>query len=289
MGIRVWINGKIRALKEAKISVFDRGFLYGDGAFETMRSYSGKVFKLERHIERLLKALKTVRIKSPYSGKDIREAVYSLLNINQLKSAYIRMTVTRGEGRFGISYSDRLRPNTVIVAKAFTGYSESLYSRGISAKVVDIRHNERSPLSGIKSSSFLNYILARFEAKEKGFDEAILMNTDSFITEGATSNIFLAKKGSLITPSAESGILCGITRAVIIEIARKLGVKVAQKKVTRRELESADEVFLTNSLVEILPVTRIGPRRIGDGLPGELTKLLHISYQKQVLKETSAN
>lgn len=284
--MKVCINGKFINIDDAKISVFDRGFLYGDGIFETMRSYAGKVFKIGEHLERLFASLKIMKIKSPYTKKYFADCIYRSLKINKLKGAYIRLTITRGEGRFGLSFNDNFRPNVVIVTKEFGEYPEAVYRRGISAKVVKMRQNEYSPVSKIKSLNFLNYILARLDAKLEGCDEAILANTKGSIAEGATSNIFLVKGDNLITPSEDAGILSGITRAVIIGIAKRLRFKVKEKPISYRELLGADEVFLTNSLVEVLPVTNINAKKIGQGSVGDITKLLRISYQKQVIKET---
>ena len=283
---KAWLNKKFVDIDRTKVSIFDRGFLYGDGAFETMRSYAGIVFKLDDHLARLFDALKILKIKLPYSRKYLAGAIYRLLDINGLKSAYIRLAVTRGEGRFGIGYKDVFAPNAVIVAKEFEGYPEWMFRRGISAGVAGIRQNEYSPLAAVKSMNYLNYIMARFEAKEKGYDEAILLNTRGFVTEGATSNIFLVKKDVLITPSPDSGILQGITRGVILAIAKRLRFRVKEKRISMRELALADEIFLTNSLAEVLPVTRIGPKPVGCGHPGEATKFFRISYQKEVIRDT---
>jgi branched-chain amino acid aminotransferase len=284
--VKIWINGKFVPSKDARISVFDRGFMYGDGAFETMRAYAGKAFRLDEHLERLYASLKAMGIKPLYDRGELRDIIYRCLAVNRLKSAYIKLTVTRGEGRFGIHYSDLFRPNTVVVAKEFGEYPPQMYSKGISAAVVDIRQNEHSLVSRMKTLNFLNYILARFEAKAAGADEAILVNTKGCVAEAATSNIFLVRSGALITPSADSGILPGIARRTVMEMARSMRIRVAERRVAERELYSADEIFLTNSLVEVLPVTRIARQKVGGGSPGELTKLLHISYQKRVILET---
>jgi branched-chain amino acid aminotransferase len=174
--------------------------------------------------------------------------------------------------------------NLIIVAKNFEGYPGWMFSKGISAKVIGVQ-NEYSALSKIKTANYLNFILARFEAQNMGFDEAILTNSKGHITEGATSNIFLVKSDSVITPSIESGVLPGITRSVVINEAKRLEIPVKEKSISHRELMQAEEVFLTNSLAEILPVTKVDSKRIGDGKVGQLTKLLHISYQKQVIRE----
>lgn len=284
--IKAWINGKFVDMDKAAVSVSDRGCLYGDGVFETMRSYAGVVFKLDRHIDRLFGALKVVGIKPVYTKSYLKTAINKSLEINGFKSAYIRLSMTRGQGCFGLDVKGALRPNTVIITKILDGYPERVYSRSIKVKLIKLtRQNEYSPLSGIKSLNFLNHIIARLDAKSADCGEGILMNTKGYIAEGTTGNIFLVKNERLITPSADSGILPGITRGVIIEIAKRLKLKVCEKRVTQAELRNADEVFLTNSIGEVLPVTHIDSKRVADGMPGDITKLLHISYQKEVIQE----
>jgi branched-chain amino acid aminotransferase len=281
---KIFINNRFVEEKNAKISIFDRSFLYGDAAFETMRSYAGTVFRLDAHVSRLVNALKAIKIRHPYKKNELKNIVNRSLDVNKLKSAYIRLVITRGEGRFGIGHKDKFSPSVVVVAKNFDGYPEWMLSKGVSARITGVT-NERSALSRVKTANYLNYIMARFDAQDEGFDEAILTNSKGDITEGATSNIFLVKSGVLITPSIESGVLPGITRAVIIEIAKRLRIPVRERAVTRRELLRADEIFLTNSMAEVLPVTKVGPKKVGNGRVGQLTKLLHISYQKQVIRE----
>jgi branched-chain amino acid aminotransferase len=284
MKTKVWINGKFFDPGRANISIFDRGFMYGDGLFETMRAYAGVVFKLDGHIDRLYTSLGVLGIRKPCSKEVLKKAIYRTVKVNALKSAYIKVSVTRGQGRFGIGYKDEFIPNAVIVAKDFEGYPEWMFDRGLSAAIAGIRQNERSVLSRVKSLNFLPYIIARFEAKDMGYDEAILVNTKGHVAEAATSNIFLVKNGALVTPSLLDGILPGITRSTVIEIARKLRLRVTQRAVLPGELASADEVFLTNSLAEILPVVKVGPGRIGRGSPGKLTRLLRVCYQKEVIR-----
>lgn len=283
---KVFLCTKFVPVKNAKISITDRGFLYGDGVFETMRCYAGTVYMLDRHLDRLYGALAALKIKAPCSKKKLSSLIYRSLAVNKLTSAYIRVAVTRGEGRLGITHKDALAPSLVIVAKDFEGYPAWMHTTGISAKVVGITQNEYSPLSRIKSANFLSYILARQEAQDAGFDEAILLNTRGQVAEAATSNIFLVKDGALVTPSLISGILPGITRGAVIEIAKRLKIRVVERPVKPAELLRADEIFLTNSLAELIPVIRIGRTRIGSGRPGPLTRLLHLSYQKRVITET---
>lgn len=271
---QVWINGRLQDAGEAKVSVNDRGFLYGDGVFETMRSYAGVVFKIDRHLNRLFKSLEILKIRQSYSKTEFKKAVYRTLGANGLKNAYIRLTITRGDAS----------PTAVIVVREFEGYPATIYRSGITATIANTRQNEYSPLAGIKSLNFLNYIISKEEAKTGGFDDAILINTKGDIAEGSTSNVFMVKKNELITPSISCGILPGITRSVVIEIAGRMKMKVEERRISPKELLSASEVFLTNSLVEVLPVTKIGAKRIAKGSPGDLTKLLHISYQKEVIR-----
>lgn len=283
--LKVWMNNRFVDMDDARVSIFDRGFLYGDGVFETMRSYAGIIFRLNEHLDRLFAALKIMGIRSPYSAGELERAICRILKMNGLESAYIRLSITRGEGRFGIGHKDRFVPNAVIAAKAFEDYPAWMYKRGISARIVDIRQNEYSPVTGIKSLNFLTRILARRCANEAGFDDAILTNTKGRVAEGATSNIFLVKKNSIVTPSLDSGILRGVTRGVIISIAGALKLDVEERHVSCEELLSSDEAFFTNSLAEVLPVKAVNSRKIGTGRPGETTRLLHISYRKQVIKE----
>jgi len=271
---QIWINGRLFDAAEARVSVNDRGFLYGDGVFETMRSYAGVVFKIDRHLGRLNKALKVLKIRPPYPKEIIEKAVYKTLETNGLKSAYIRLTITRGGAD----------PTAVIIVREFEGSPAAMYRNGITVKIANTRQNEYSPLTGIKSLNFLNYIIAKEESMAEGFDNAILLNTKGDVAEGSTSNVFMVKKNRLITPAISCGILPGITRGVIIEIAGRMKIKVRERRVSPKELLSGDEVFLTNSLAEVLPVTKIGAKKIDDGMPGDLTKLLHISYQKEVIK-----
>jgi branched-chain amino acid aminotransferase len=280
--IKAWINGKFLDVGEAKISVFDRGFLYGDGLFETMRSYGGNIFKLAEHLSRLFYSSKVIKLKIPYSKRTLEGALYKILKVNRLDDAYIRLTLTRGDGPFTLKKDGRSRPNVVISAKEFRGYPQRFYSAGINAQISDIRQDERSPLSGIKTLNFLGHILARMRTQEDGFNEAIITNTEGRIAEAATGNIFLVKRRLLLTPSLDSGILPGITRGVVIRIAKGLKIRVSEKPISAGGLISADEVFLTNSLAEILPVVKIGRAEIGKGRPGEITKLLHASYRKMV-------
>jgi branched-chain amino acid aminotransferase len=278
--MKVWLNGKIVDSKDAKVSVFDRGFLYGDGVFDTMRAYDGSVFALEDHLARLERSLRIAKIKVPYTKKKLAEYIRRLLKLNRLKNAYIRVSVSRGEGRFGIDMRDDFTPTVVIMAKEFAPYPRWMYDKGITAKVVTARLNELSPVSRIKSLNFLNNILAKLEAKEAGFDEAILMSTRGFISEASTSNIFIVAGEKVITPKLESGALAGVTRKVVLKLAGRLKFLPWEKFLSYSELVRAEEVFLTSSLVEIVPIVNIDGHKINNGRPGRVTANLAAAYKE---------
>jgi len=277
--MKIWLNNRIVDEKDANISVFDRGFMYGDGVFETMRGAAGVVFKLDEHLDRLYKSFKITAIKIPYSKDFLKKQIYQLLKINKLKDAYIRLTVTRGTGTLGLAKIECENPTVVITAKQFSPYPAWMYKKGIRVKIVKVRQNENSPVSGIKSVSFLNYILARLEAKKVGFDDAIMLNSKGRISEATVSNVFLIKREVLVTPSLKSGILPGITRKVIIKSASQLGIRVKESVVAPKDICNADEAFLTNSMMEVMPVVRVDNKIIGSGRPGALTKKIHEFYR----------
>ena len=281
---KVWVNKRFVDIDKAAVSVFDRGFLYGDGVFETMRCYAGVVFSLDEHLKRLYSSLRAALIRPPVPRKRLEALIYKTVHVNKVKSAYVRVAVTRGEGRLAIGHMDTFDPTLVIIAKRFDDYPAWMHDKGVSAVIASTRQNEYTILSRIKSHNFMNYILARSEAQERGYDEAIILNTKAQVVEAVTSNIFLVKGRTIITPALVCGVLPGITRATVLEIARRLRFRVKEKAVTPNELLNADEVFFTNSLAEILPVRKIGRRRIGSGRPGQTTQLLRICYQKEVIK-----
>jgi len=281
----VWLNGTLCPKKDAKISIDDRGFLLGDGVFETMRSYRGNVFRLGRHLSRLLDSLAVIHLTIAYQPEELKQAVYDTLKANRLQDAYIRLTVTRGQGGRGIDLPEKLSPTAIVTAREFIPYKKRFYEEGMRAGISVIKQNSSSPVSRIKSLNFLPNILARIEAKQEGLDEAILLNTEDFICEGTVSNIFLVKHGNLITPDKESGILPGVTREVIIELALREGIRIEERKVKPSELKEADECFLTNTLMEVMPVSEIDGVKICRGKPGPLTLHFMEWYKDLVRKE----
>ncbi len=282
--MKVFVNGKVVDERRASVPVSDRGFLYGDGLFETMRSYDGKVFKLDGHLKRLYDGAKIIKLKIPLSKIGIKNAIYRLLRVNKLEDAYIRLAVSRGEGRVGLDATTARTANIVIITKPFTPYPAELYKKGLSVFISSVRRNENSPLSRIKSINYLNNIAARMEAQKKGYNDAILLNNKGKIACGAVSNIFTINKNTLLTPSVASGILSGITKTEIIKIARKLGLKVQEKEINRNEIFKMSEVFFTNTLMEIMPVTKVNGKRIGDGRVGNITKELGEYYAASIYR-----
>lgn len=269
--------------KNAKVSIFDRGFLYGDGVFETMRSYDGVVFKLGAHLDRLYGAFKITGIRIPYSKGFLRQQIYRLLKLNKLGNAYIRITVTRGVGTVGLAKIECKNSTVAIIVTKFTPYPDWMYKKGIRVKIVKVGQNENSPISGIKPTSFLNYILARLEAKKAGADDAIMLNSGKEVSESTVSNVFLVKDKALITPSLASGVLPGVTRRAVLKLAGKAGLRPREKRVTVKELRDADEVFLTGSLMEVMPVVKVDNSIIGKGKVGLFTKRIHLAYQRSRL------
>ncbi len=282
----VYINGAFVLKDKAKISVFDRGLLYGDGLFETMRSYSGHVFRLDEHLRRLFNSSKIVGIKIPFSKKGLKEAIYKTLKKNDLSDAYIRLTVTRGEKEAGFDIKGASKPNIFIITRLLKPYPVSLYNKGVRAIVSSVRQNESSVLCSIKSLNYLDRILIKNDIKRNKVEEAILTNTKGYITEVITSNIFLVKGNILMTPGLDSGILPGITRGVVLEIAKKLKLNVKCGKILPKEIFKADEIFLTNSVKEIVPVVEVNKRRINREKAGKVTRSIHKLYQELTEKES---
>ena len=285
----VYINGSLVPRSEARISAFDHGFLYGYGLFETMRAYSGTIFLLERHLDRLKKSAKSIGIE--LSGIDLSQACRDTLKANGLQSARIRLTVSNGDsGAFPWQEADN-QPTVVISAREYQPFPPEIYEKGFKAGVSSFVRSRYSSLGGIKSTNYLISVLTRREMALIGLDEALLLNEDGYITEGSTSNIFFVKSSSLVTPPLESGILPGITRALVIEVAGTLGISVVEDNITLADLPQFHEAFLTASTMEIMPLVMIKGQdgtviTIGSGKPGVMTKRLTAAYKEKVKKET---
>lgn len=279
----VFINGSLVPKEDAKVSVFDRGFLYGDGAFETVRIYDGIPFMVDEHITRLLNGLKALRFQKLPAG--LKVYALKIIETNKVNNGVLRIAVTRGELTSGIDPSACKEPTVVIGAKEGVSYNDEAYSRGFRAIIAKIGKDQNSPLCRIKSANFLTHILAKGEATDAGVDEAVMLNYDGLVTEATVSNIFLLKGNTLFTPSLESGILPGVTRKAVMEIAGKTGLNVVEGEIRPEELYVADEAFLTNSLMEVMPLVEVDKRTIGSGLPGKVTMDIRQKYQKLVREE----
>jgi branched-chain amino acid aminotransferase len=285
----VYIDGKFVPEEEARVSVFDRGFLYGDGLFETMRSYHGQAFRIDDHLERLYRSSRELKIPLKFERKDLKEAVGKLLKKNKLSEAYLRLTLTRGFHRGSLSFDTGSQPTLIITARKLDPYPPSYYQKGIRVIIAGIRQNPFSPLSNHKSLSYLAYLMAREEARGRKASEAILLNTTGEITEGATSNIFLIINGEVFTPPEKAPLLPGITRKVVIEILPRLNLSCRICSIPEQKLKEAEEVFITNSLMEVMPVTSVDDRKVGDGTPGPITNSIARAYRELVEEETSSD
>jgi branched-chain amino acid aminotransferase len=281
----IYLNGDLIPRSQAKLSPFNHGFLYGYGLFETMRAYGGSIFRLDRHLSRLHDGAKTLGIADKLTAFDLEKACHDLLTANNLSEARIRLTVTAGEGDM-VPNPDTCSGVTIfIAAQKLVPPPPETYQRGYSAIMSSRRRNSQSPLAGLKSTSYLENFLARQEARTAGVNEVVLLNEKGFVAEGSSTNIFLVSKGMLITPSAESGVLPGITREAVLELAQTMGIISLVRQVELGELLKADEAFLTSSTIEIMPLTRLDDKPIGSGKPGPVAKQLMSSYRELVAGE----
>lgn len=273
--MHIYLDGKIVPKEKAKISVFDHGLLYGDGVFEGIRAYNGLIFKWEEHVDRLYESAHTIMIKIPITKKEMARAVVKTLQANQLKTGYIRLVVTRGVGDLGLDPKKCKVPTIFIIADAIKLYPEKYYQEGLDLVTVPTVRNLPEALNPqIKSLNYLNNIMAKIEASNAGTVEAIMLNSQGYVAECTGDNIFMLKDGTLLTPATYVGALKGISRQAIIEIATKLKIPVRETVLSRHDLFNADEVFLTGTAAEVIPVVKIDGRLIGDGKPGKITQSL---------------
>jgi branched-chain amino acid aminotransferase len=279
--MKIYIDGKFYDEKSAKISVFDHGLLYGDGVFEGIRAYNGRVFKLAEHIERLFSSAKAILLDIPLSRKQLTAAVVETCRRNKLRDCYIRLVVTRGAGSLGLNPNFCKKPSVIIIAGKIQLYPEQYYRRGLTIITVPTARNLHSALNpAIKSLNYLNNILAKIEAINGGCEEAIMLNAQGFVSECTGDNIFLVKNGQLFTPPLSAGALYGITRGTVIDLAREDGLTVTEPDITRYDLFNADECFLTGTGAEIIAVVKIDGRVIGNGKPGPVTNSLIQRYRE---------
>jgi len=278
----VYIDGEFYPKSEARVSVYDHGLLYGDGVFEGIRAYKGVVFKLKEHIDRLYRSAHTIMLQIPMTRESITRAVLDTLRRNNLKDAYIRLVVTRGVGDLGLDPRKCSRPTVIVITEPLIQlHGVEAKERGISTLISWVRRDPVDATSHeVKSLNYLNSILAKIEANNAGVDEAICLDQRGFVCEGVGENIFIVRGGEIITPPTSTGALPGITRSVMIELAKRLGYTVVERDVTPNELFTADEVFFTGTAAEVAPVREVNKRIIGDGKPGPITRRLMKEFSK---------
>ncbi len=282
MGLKVYINGELLEKENAKISVYDHGLLYGDGVFEGIRAYRGKVFRGEAHVKRLYDSAKAIGLEIPLSQQEMIDAIYETLEANDLEDAYIRVVITRGTGTLGLDPNKCHEPRIIIITDTIVLYPKDFYQNGLELITVPTVRNHHAALSPrIKSLNYLNNILAKIEALQSGVVEAIMLNKDGYVAECTGDNLFIFSGGKLQTPPPDAGILEGITRGVVMDLAREIDIPVEERQLTRFDLYVADECFLTGTAAEIVPVVRIDSRDIGDGEPGKLTQQLRSMFQEE--------
>ncbi|MGO9378818.1 MAG: branched-chain-amino-acid transaminase [Dissulfurispiraceae bacterium] len=278
--MQVYLNDSIVPSTEANISVFDHGFLYGDGIYETMRAYDGVVFSIDEHIRRLFRSASLIGLDIGKSPGGLKLAIYETMQANHLKAAYIRMTVSRGAGAVGLDPALCKSPTVVIMALEFKDYPKAYYEEGLSLIISSVRRNLKEAVNPqIKSLNFLNNILAKIESIKAGVEESLMLNAGGFIAEGTISNIFFVRDDILCTPSVECGILDGITRNIVIDLASRSGITVNEGEFRPEELYAASEVFITNSTMEVMPVQMVDSKHFK---VGEVSKVLLAEYRDGV-------
>jgi branched-chain amino acid aminotransferase len=272
MSRKIYISGKLVPREDAKISVFDHGLLYGDGVFEGLRSYGGKVFRLQQHVERLYNSAKAIWLTIPLSPNEMGDAINDTVRANDVDDGYIRAVVTRGAGSLGLDPNKCSNPQIIIIADAIALYPPELYEQGLEIVSVSVMRTHPAALNPrIKSLNYLNNILAKIEGLQAGCIEALMLNHKGEIAECTGDNIFLVRKGTLYTPPIDAGILEGVTRDAVIELAQAAGIEVREVPLTKHDVYIADEVFLTGTAAEVIPVVKVDSRTIGSGKPGPMT------------------
>ena len=283
MSLKVWIDGKLYDRSEAKVSVYDHGLLYGDGVFEGIRVYGGRIFECAAHVQRLYDSAKCIRLAIPYTPDQLTSAMEQTFKANGFTDCYIRLVVTRGEGTLGIDPLRCPKPCVFIIADTISVYPKEMYDKGISvvtAATIRMHPNSLSPR--VKTLNYLNNILAKLEAHDAGVNDAIMLNHEGNVAEATVQNIFIVKSGRIRTPLPTDGILEGVTRRVMMEICARLGVVCEERVIQRMDLYVADEIFMTGTGAEVMPVTKVDGRTIGKGEAGPLTRRLMEAFHRQV-------
>jgi branched-chain amino acid aminotransferase len=279
--MNVWINGQIVPRQQARLSVYDHATLYGDGVFEGIRAYHGRVFQCGAHLDRLFASAEAIRLEIPYTRDELAEAMYETLESNGLTDGYIRLVVTRGDGTLGLNPFRCPTPQVFIIADQIALYSEKLYREGMPVIIANTRRTAAGMLNPrIKSLNYLNNIFAKIECIDAGVEEALMRNAEGDIAEATGDNIFIVEGGELVTPPPEAGILLGITRSVVLHLAEKMDIPSKQETIPPQRLLEADECFLTGTAAEVIAVTHVDGKAIGDGKAGPVTDALLKAFRE---------
>lgn len=279
--MKVYIDGEFYEKEHAKISVFDHGLLYGDGVFEGIRFYNGRVFRLEEHIDRLFDSARAICLTIPLSKEEVTQATLETIRRNDLRDGYVRLVVTRGDGDLGLNPALCPKATIIIIAAKITLYPQSAYENGLMVVTCATRripHGALSPM--VKSLNYLNNVMAKIEAQNAGAGEGLMLNEQGYVAECTGDNVFLVKRGRIFTPPIASGALAGVTRGVVFEMAAEAGIPISEPEITRYDLFTADECFLTGTAAELIPVVTLDRRLIGDGKPGPVTKQLMTRFHE---------
>jgi branched-chain amino acid aminotransferase len=284
--LTIYVDGEFFPEVEAKVSVFDHGLLYGDGIFEGIRFYNGRVFRLEEHLDRLWDSAKSICLEVPMSQRAMTDALLETIRRNDLRDGYIRLLVTRGVGNLGLNPAQCKKPSVIIIAATIALYPEKMYRNGLTVMTCATRRTNPAALNpAVKSLNYLNNVMARIEANLAGADEALMLNDDGCVAECTADNVFVIKRGEIFTPPISAGALRGITRAVVFEIAAELGLKISEINLTRHDIFIADECFLTGTAAEVIPVIKADNRVIGTGKPGPISARM-IARFREITRES---
>jgi branched-chain amino acid aminotransferase len=282
----VYVNGEYVLKDDAKVSVYDHGFLYGDGVFEGIRVYNGNVYRLNEHLQRLYESAQSIMLNIPHTKEELTDIIVETLQKNKYRDAYIRLVVSRGKGNLGLDPFTCEKPGVIVIAEQLALFPKKLYETGLEIITVASRRNRPDVLSPkVKSLNYLNNILVKIEASLAGVSEALMLNDQGYVAEGSADNVFIVKGNTIKTPPGYLGALEGITRNAIVEIANDLGYKMKEEPFTRHDVYVADEVFLTGTAAEVIAVVKVDGRVIGNGAPGEHTNKLLEAFRKKVVEE----
>jgi branched-chain amino acid aminotransferase len=281
--MKIWLDGKLVEKEQAAIGVYDHGLLYGDGVFEGIRVYGGRIFKCQRHLQRLFDGARAIRLDMPYDAAALTEAMKAAVAANEIGDGYIRLVVTRGNGALGLHPFTCERSRVFIIADKIQLYPVEMYETGLRVIIAStVRNNPNALSPRIKSLNYLNNIMARIEAIDAGVGEAIMLNASGLVAEATGDNVFIVRRGEVMTPPLNAGVLEGVTRDLVMDLGRQAGLPVLEADISRYDLYTCDECFLTGTAAEVVPVTSVDGRLVGDGKPGPITRQLMTAFKKKV-------